>query len=175
MGDQSKINTWQFEASNMLWDFLFHPKNMKPWDCLTGIQVCSKEYSRILPQNHETTNKKWKHQVPMEWLFTGNVEKWCKKASLIRTEGWNIFEMFKKMTRESCNHNETTPRSCFQKQLPNCHQKWIQLVLTPYTSSLTGTGSLGLDVFLRRHSLGVVAPSSLSQLFWLPGHSHPDP
>ena len=41
---------------------------MKPWDCLTGIQVCSKEYSRILPQNHETTNKKWKHQVPMEWL-----------------------------------------------------------------------------------------------------------
>ena len=69
MGDQSKINTWQFEASNMLWDFLFHPKNMKPWDCLTGIQVCSKEYSRILPQNHETTNKKWKHQVPMEWLY----------------------------------------------------------------------------------------------------------
>ena len=43
-------------------------QNMKPWDCLTGIQVCSKEHSRILPQNHETTNKEWKHQVPVKWL-----------------------------------------------------------------------------------------------------------
>ena len=34
-----------------------------------------KKIAKDITQNHETTNKEWKHQIPVEWLY-GNI--WSK-------------------------------------------------------------------------------------------------
>ena len=65
LGDQSNINTWQFEASNMLWDFLFHTKTWNHgivWQAFRFVQKSIQGYypkTMKPPTKNENTKYQW--------------------------------------------------------------------------------------------------------------------